>query len=102
MKRLMILLALVAGMAFAGCSDDDSLAEQNAKRILSYNRQVEIVADYLPAEKQKVYANLAIEIPYLVLKEGETEALIMNLNDLKSIDMVYEDGELHHIKLIFD
>ena len=98
----MILLALVAGMAFAGCSDDDSLAEQNAERILSYNRQVEIVADYLPAGKQKIYANLAIEIPYLVLKEGETEALIMNLNDLKSIDLVYEDGELHHIKLIFD
>lgn len=97
-----MLLALVAGMAFAGCSDDDSLAEQNAERILSYNRQMEIVADYLPAEKQKVYANLAIEIPYLVLKEGETEALIMNLNDLKSIDMVYEDEELHHIKLIFD
>ena len=97
-----MLLALVAGMAFAGCSDDDSLAEQNAERILSYNRQVEIVADYLPTGKQKIYANLAIEIPYLVLKEGETGALIMNLNDLKSIDLVYEDGELHHIKLIFD
>lgn len=89
-------------MAFASCDDDDSLAELNADRILSYNKQVEIVADFLPAGKQKIYRDLSIEIPYLVLKENGRESLTLNLNDLKSIEPVYEGDDLHHIKLTFE
>ena len=36
MKKWMILLALAAGMAFAGCSDEESLSEQIADQIQSY------------------------------------------------------------------
>ena len=77
MKGLMILLALVAGMAFAGCSDDEeqvlpkTTADQIAEEILSYGIKEATIrwgGDMGLSEE----VTFEIESPFLIAqKEGE-------------------------------
>ena len=104
MKKLIILLALAAGMVFASCDDDDSLAEMNADRVMSYNKDIAVTADYLSNEVQgKVFNDYSFEIPYLVLWENKLPVLTLNLNDLQSIECVIArdgDGKAEVVKYI--
>lgn len=76
MKRLMILLALVAGMAFAGCSDDEEVvqpkttAEQIAEQILSYGAEV---ADVYWGDAITPFRNVKFEIkvPFFIIMKDD-------------------------------
>ena len=95
MKRLLLLLALVAGMAFAGCSDDEEvkpdMAEQIAAKIASFTpKQVNIHSDRLGTYNDASYK---IEIPFLIIENESDNHVYLRLDNL--IRMWYVSGTLY-------
>lgn len=71
MKRLLILLALAAGMAFAGCSDEESLSEQIAGQIEGYGSKLATIYMWSPDGYDVYKSNVTyeLEVPFLVYYE---------------------------------
>ena len=73
MKKLIILLALAAGMAFASCDDDEQVlpkttADQIAEEILSYG--IRNATIYWGGDKGlRKEATFEIEPPFLIAQE---------------------------------
>ena len=67
----MVLLALVAGMAFAGCSDEESLSEQIAGQIEGYGSKRATIYMWSPDgyEVYKSWVAYELEVPFLVYYE---------------------------------
>lgn len=75
MKKLLILLTLFAGMAFASCDDDEQVlpkttAEQIAEQILSYGAEV---ADVYWGDAITPFRDVKFEIkvPFFIIKNDD-------------------------------
>ena len=85
MKRLMILLALVAGMAFAGCSDDEEVqpkttAEQIAEQIMALGASTASVYSDIAWDFQNVA--FEIKVPFLVVNDKDGRPIYYPLENL--------------------
>lgn len=70
----MILLALVAGMAFAGCNKEESVVEQIADKILSYGADKVTIYSWTTSGYKEIKTNVDfdIEVPFLIYYETVT------------------------------
>ena len=107
MKKWMILLALAAGMAFAGCSDEESLSEQIADQIQSYGADKATIYS-LETGGYKVFkenVDFDIEVPFLVYYE--TVSTYKNFKEahyilLDNCNHVYQNPTGGPVHLYFD
>ena len=88
MKKLLILLTLFAGMAFASCDDNEQVlpkmtAEQMAEEILSYG--IRNATIYWGGDKGlRMEATFEIEPPFLIAQEeGENYCTCLPLEKLQ-------------------
>ena len=103
MKRLMILLALVAGMAFAGCSDDEeqvvpkTTAEQIAEQIISFGASSASV--YWGENSSYQDIPVEIEVPFFVVTRDEGTPYYLLLENLQ---YMYFIDSMNRIVLYFE
>ncbi len=96
MKKLLILLALFAGMAFASCDDDEqvlpkSTAEQIAEKIESFMpNRVNVYSETQGSYSDVTYT---IEFPFLIIEGGEYNHTYYPLDNL--LEMWYVSGTLY-------
>ena len=71
MRKLLVLLALALGMAFASCSGEETLTEEIADKIASYDMKRATIYMWTPEGYELYKSNVAftIEKPFLVYYE---------------------------------
>ena len=85
MKRLLILLTLATGMAFASCDDDEqvlpkSTAEQMAEEIMALGARTASVYSDIAWDFQNVA--FEIKVPFLVVNDEDGRPIYYPLENL--------------------
>lgn len=102
MKKLIILLALAAGMAFTSCDDDEQVlpkttAEQMAEEIMALGARTASVYSDIAWDFQNVAFEL--KVPFLVITDEEGRPVYYPLENLYY--MYYDKGN-RNVILFFE